>query len=301
MRLPDLFHDEHIYSALVRARYLSGQMFVTDKRFFELNALPYHWLRSQTPLCANVKPLVHRFKADTDERFRLRLQHTPLAPWLLSYPENKHPSEIEESGLRNNLEENPFSIDRRWKFCAECVAENKAKHGVSYWHMPHQLFGARACHRHDVPLYSNDELRYLKFTLPHHCLSKSQPLTIEQNWQAPWQIFIYSITEAIKRDITIVSKLKSEIVQQLNISPDIKSTHRPYFNELFQQMRQDIGEDCMSGLFSAYTRGIKSPPNILWITLTPFSRITGLRHPIYWLSILFWLREKLPTMRALLC
>lgn len=301
MRLPNFYPDEHIYSALVRARYLSGQMFVSDKRFFELNELPYHWLRSQTPLCANLKPFLQRFNADSEERFYLRLEHTPLAPWLLSYPENPHPSEIEESGLRNNMEENPFCIDRRWKFCPKCIAEDKAKYGVTYWHTLHQSLGTLTCYIHDTPLYSHDDLRYLNFTLPHHWLNKSQPLAMEQHWQSAWQVFIYSLTNAIQHDINVVDKLKAEIFENLNIGPGIKRSHRAYFNELFQQMRQDIGEDCLSGLFSAYARGISRPPNILWITLTPFSQNTGLRHPLYWLSILFWLREKLPTMRALLC
>lgn len=301
MVLPNLFLDEHIYSGLVRFRYLSGQMFLSDKRFFELNSLPNHWLRSQVPLCSNVKSIVDKITSDKERRFQLRLQHTPLAPWLLSYPGNAEPADIELSGLRNNLEENPFNIDRRWKLCPKCVTENRKQYGVAFWHSMHQLPGALICHLHSIPLHSHDELRYLHFYLPHHWLNNSEPLLLETNWQHHWQTFIFKLTKAIQRDLCVVNQLKGEISEHLNIGRDIKHTHRPVFNELFSQMKEEEGEEFLAGLFTAYARQIQKPPNILWVTLTPFSRHAGLRHPLYWLSILFWLREKLPTMRAILC
>jgi hypothetical protein len=299
MRLAELYHEEHIYSGLVRSRYLSGQMFISERRFFELNELPYHWIRSQTPLCTNLKALIDVLKLEPEESYKLRLHHSPLAPWHLSYENGQDPMHVELSGLRNNIEENPFNIDRRWKFCPDCVVENRAEHGVSYWHSKHQLLGARTCYIHHAALHSHEDLRYLNFTLPHHWLDKSEPLVIEEEWQKQWQPFIFKISAAIESSPSIVHQLKKEAYKHLPISIPIKQSHKAAFNSLFLQMREELGEECLCGLFSAYARKINRAPNILWVTLSPFSNNNGLRHPLYWLSILFWLRDKLPSLRGL--
>lgn len=301
MRLAELYTGEHLYSGLIRSRYLSGQMFVSERRFFELNQIPFHWLRSQTPLCSNLKSLIDIFKLEPEESYNLRLHHSPLAPWLLSYADSQNPMYVELSGLRNNLEENPFNIDRRWKLCPDCVAENRAEYGVSYWHSKHQLLGARTCHIHHTALHSHDELRYLNFTLPHHWIAKSVPLLSEALWQQQWQPFIFKVSAAIESNPIIVNQLKRDIYEFLAISIPIKQSHKALFNGLFLQMREELGDDCLAGLFTAYARKIPRLPNILWVTLSPFSQNRGLRHPLYWLSILFWLRDKLPTMKRLMC
>ena len=300
MHLADLYPEEHIYSGLVRSRYLSGQMFVSERRFFELNELPYHWLRSQTPLCSNLKFVIDALKLEPEKRYQLRIHHSPLAPWLLSYTDGQDPMNVELSGLRNNLEENPFNIDRRWKFCPKCLIENRAKYGVSYWHSQHQLLGARTCYIHHTALHSHDDLRYLNFTLPHHWIAKSEPLLAEDKWQKEWQSFIFKISAAIVSNPDIVNQLKKDIHQHLSIYKPVKRSHKALLNSLFFKMREELGEECLAGLFTAYARKIPRPPNILWVTLSPFTQNTGLRHPLYWLSILFWLKDNLPTMKELM-
>ena len=218
MYFPSLYPDEHVYSGLIRSRYLSGQMFVNDKRFFELNELPYHWIRSQTPLCSHLKEVINKVSDDPSVRFKLRLFHTPFAPWLLSLPQEIEAKDLIDSGMRNNLEENPFATDRRWKFCPTC-AENEVKnYGVSYWHSSHQSLGARVCPVHQTPLYSHDEIRYLDFTLPHHNIEKSEPLLIDSKWQQEWQPFIYSLTTHIQKNINWPASLSSFIKEHLGLN-----------------------------------------------------------------------------------
>ncbi|MGK0270771.1 MAG: hypothetical protein ACI88H_001421 [Cocleimonas sp.] len=297
MRPLTLYSGEHLYSGLVRARYLAAQMHINERRFFELNDIPYHRIRSQTPLCRNTKAVLDVLNLDQHERFALRLRSLPFSPWLLSYSKDQNLTDIEVSGLRNNLEETPFAIDRRWKYCPKCAEENKREYGVSYWHCLHQSLGASVCHIHSIELHSHDKLRYLDFYLPHQWLGKSEPLKVQHDWQKSWQPFIYGITQSLQADTDLAQVLKQQIYKHLGFERPLKRSDKAVIDEQFLQMRADLGEDCLSGLFTSFSTKHCRPPNILWITLSSFSQTTGIRHPLYWLSILFWLRDELPALK----
>lgn len=300
MRFPALYPDEHVYSAFIRARCLSGQMHLSTHRFFELNNLKYHWLRSQVPLCANLASVMEIMVLDNEQLFGVRLMHTPLAPWLMSAEEGTLPKELTHTGTRSNVEETPLSVDKRWKFCVACAQEEKGKLGVSYWHSSHQLPGARVCFTHQMPLHSLDELRYLDFTLPHHWLDKALPLALVGDWQRAWQPFIYIVSDRIKLDIDWPRRVKSEVIKYLNLEMGVKRSDRPKFEALFETMTQELGQDCLAGLFTAFAPHRQRRPNLLWLTLSGYSQAKGLRHPLYWLVIIFWLRNELPECRKLL-
>lgn len=297
MQLPSLMADEHLYSAFIRARYLSGQMHLSSRRFFELNNLKYHWLRSQAPLCENLNHIVQRFSDEPLVQFQLRLHHTPFAPWLLSSPPELLPEELTHAGTRSNIEESPFQIDKRWKLCKQCADQDLAELGYSYWHSRHQLLGARVCPIHQQPLMSHDELRYLDFSLPHHWINKATPLIINESWQAQWQPFIFCVARAIQADPAWAYKVKVEIRSLLGIEASIRRSDKLYFDILFAQMSSELGNECLAGLFKAFASERRIRTNLLWVTLSTFGQATGLRHPLYWLAILFWLRKKLPLLQ----
>jgi hypothetical protein len=294
-----LLPDEHAYSGLVRARYLSGQMHINDRRFFDLNQLPYHWLRSQVPLCSNLKSLIEKATNNSARQFELRLFHTPFSPWLLSLPDNISPKELVESGMRNNLEENPFSVDRRWKFCPICTNEEISQYGVSYWHSSHQSLGALTCSVHHTALFSHEKLRYLDFTLPSHWLANAIPLSCIQDWQKKWQPFIFAVTAKIQNDIQWPIKARNAINEYLNIEKKVTSKHKPQFIEHFKEMQIDLDGDCLSGLFKGLANERKNKTNILWVTLSGMNKSSSLRHPLYWLVIIFWLQDKIPELSNL--
>lgn len=296
-----LLPDEHVYSGIVRGRYLSGQMHISNQRFFQINAIPYHLFRSQAPLCSNLHKIISLFGTSKQQRFNVRLAHTPLAPWLFSYEEGRSFEEVECSGNRNNLEENPFNTDRRWKFCPLCSVEQRKHFGVTYWQSPHQLPGARVCHIHLTELHSHDYLRYLDFSLPGHWDEQSSHLPIERAWQAEWQSFIYLISSSVSKNPSLIYQIKAEVYAYLGVTQAIKRSDKPKFDQFMSQMQVELGEECLSGLFRAYAKNGERKPNILWVTLSTFSSSKGIRPPLYWLSILFWLRCELPTLRRLGC
>ena len=299
IRIPALLPEEHVYSCFVRGRFLSAQMHLSDKEFFSMNQLPYHWLRSQVPLCGNMNAVLELMSVSLEQQFKLRLLHTPFAPWLLSLPNDLKPSDLTESNVRNNMEESPFNVDKRWKFCPHCLAEDRTTFGVSYWRSFHQLPGVLICEKHKVALHSHAELRYLAFKLPHHFLNGSEELVVDADWQHRWQPFIYKLSRHLQANPEWGRDVPNYIKRQLQIEGVIKSTHRPLFNNLFKSMREDVGMACLAGLFTRFARNNGRMPNILWLTLSGRSQNKGIRHPLYWLAILFWLRDELPELRFL--
>ncbi|MFC7003013.1 TniQ family protein [Pseudobowmanella zhangzhouensis] len=236
---------------------------------------------------------------EPDKQFALRLNHTPFAPWLLSLPGSMAPHELKEASHRPNTEENPFQVDRRWKYCPNCMQIHKAKFGVSYWRATHQLPGALICEEHGTPLHSHDELRYLAFKLPHHYLHKSQALVLEANWQHDWQSFIYRMSRQLQSNPEWARNVAHCMKSYLGLERVIKHTHRVRFGGFFECMKEDLGQDCLAGLFTRFARGNGRQPNILWLTLSGYSQGKGLRHPLYWLACLFWLRSALPELAFL--
>ncbi|MFT6909809.1 MAG: hypothetical protein ACJAS1_006536 [Oleiphilaceae bacterium] len=299
MRFPPIMPDEHIYSALVRARFVNAEMHISERNFFDMHSIPFHWIRSQTPLCSNLNAVIGLMASSPETQFLLRLEHTPFAPWLLGLPDGMNAFELTSSGHRNNLEENPYSVDRRWKFCPECAIGERKRLGFSFWHASHQLLGARICPTHQVALHSHDELRYLNFTLPYHWLGKSEALSCTA-WQSEWQPFIYAVSSAIEADIEWAARVKIAIREELNITDGVKQSDKVTFDKLFEIMKSDLGQDCLVGLFTAFAPHRKIRTNILWVTLSGYSQAKGLRHPLYWLVIIFWLRNKLPECSELL-
>lgn len=292
-----LFPNEHVYSGLIRYRFRSAQAYMSDKRFFAHNHLPYHWFRSQVPLNHLMRETLDSIAPEPDKQFALRLNHTPFAPWLLSLPDGMAPHTLKESNHRPNTEENPFQVDRRWKYCPSCMQMQKAKWGVSYWRVTHQLPGALVCDEHGSPLHSHDALRYLNFTLPDKWEGTSTPVSMVDAWKVSWQPFIYAIARRLQCQPTWGVELRDSIYEVLKLSKPLRRGDRTVVNALFAQMRDELGEACLAGLFTAYARQFTRPTNVLWITLSPFGQSKGLRHPLYWLAIVFWLREQLPALK----
>jgi len=295
---PNLMTDEHVFSGLIRARILSAKMFISEERFFEFADLPYHWLRPQVPLCQNLAAVINKYAHDSEQFMQTRLNHTPVLPWLLSL-ESDDLSSLNDEVRRPNIEENAFAVNRCWKFCIKCATEERKNLGFSYWHSSHQSLAVVTCSVHKTALYTHEALRYQKFSLPYEWIDKAEPIALSGPWHRDWQPFIYQLNELIRDDLMLPSRLRESIRKALNIPSKIKYTDKPFFESLFRNMRSDIGDECLAGLFTCFAKGHQKETNILWTTLSGKSKVKGLRHPLYWLTILFWLRNKLPELQCI--
>ena len=91
--------------------------------------------------------------------------------------------------------------------------------------------------------------------------------------------------------------LVADIKKCLKLDRDIKPRDKPYFNQLSEDMQKDLGRECLDGLFREYKTDRPGKTNIIWVTLSGYGQTKGIRHPLYWLAIAFWLRDRLPVLR----
>jgi hypothetical protein len=292
----ELLPDEHVYSAFIRERMLSGQMHINTKRFFEINDIVYHQMHSQLPLNTDLMSIILKMDLSPEQILHTQLEHTPASLWLLSTPivdvEYTMPNHNALAGI---------NIDKRWRFCPQCVVADRAKYGVSYWHRSHHLCGAKICPIHDQILHSHDELKVLSFTLPHHWLDTAEAMSL-QPWEIEWQPFIYSVDKTIKEDPLWPNRVKAQIRRYLDCESELplQQKERKRFDQLAKQMTADSGQECMAGLFSSSRPDRRLKTNILWATLSNIVGSAKIRHPLFWLAIIFWLRNELSECQHLI-
>lgn len=228
----------------------------------------------------------------------MRMRHTPILPWLLSV--NGQSLEVFNDIIRRpNIEENQFSTNRCWKLCTRCAVSEQALYGFSYWHSSHQLIGATMCPVHSVPLSTHEDLRFNNFSLPQQWLTKANTMDVSSPWIRQWQPFIYGLNRLISEDHQLPERLRNSVRNHLGLPNKISFRHKPLFDELFIQMLASLGDDCLAGLFTCYANDHQRKTNILWVTLSNKNQTKSIRHPIYWLVILFWLRGELDELKGL--
>jgi hypothetical protein len=292
----ELLPEEHVYSAFVRERMLCGQMYLNTKRFFEINDIAYHQLHSQLPLNTDLMSIILKMDLTPEQTLNIQLEHTPVALWLLSTP-----TVDVEYTMPNNNALAGINIDTRWRFCPQCVVADMAQYGVSYWHRSHQLCGAKICPIHNHLLHSHDELKVLPFTLPHHWLDTAETMSL-QPWEIEWQPFIYHVDKTIKADPLWPNRVKAQIRRYLNCESQLplKQSEHKRFDVLAKQMTADLGQEYMAELFSSSRPDRRLKTNILWATLSGQVGSAKIRHPLFWLAIIFWLRNELSECQHLI-
>lgn len=292
----ELLPDEHVYSAFVRERMLCGQMHINTRRFFEINAIAYHQMHSQLPLNTDLMDIMRKMDLTPEQILHTQLEHTPASLWLLSTPLYGA-----QYTMPNNMAHAGINLDKRWRFCPQCVVADKARYGVSYWHRSHQLCGAKICPIHDQILHSHDELKVLDFTLPHHWLDSAVSMTL-QPWEVAWQPFIYQVDQTIKADPLWPNRVKAQIRRYLNCESELplQQKERKRFDQLARQMTADLGQEYMAELFSSSRPDRSLKTNILWATLSGQVGSAKIRHPLFWLTIIFWLRNELSECQHLI-
>ena len=106
-----------------------------------------------------------------------------------------------------------------------------------------------------------------------------------------WSNFVYKVDQLIADDLSNIPKWKKGVFEALGLPILSKHTDRKKFNCLFEKMKNDLGSILMQHLFrNKDGRGV---PNILWGTLSGVNKQQNIRHPINWLVIMFWQKDKL--------
>jgi hypothetical protein len=292
-----LLPDEHVYSALVRDRMLSGQMYISDQRFFQLNDIAYHQIQSQLPLDNQLLKIIDRMGLSHAKTLHVRLNHTPAAVWMFNSPERLVGVESEYL----NTSRTPLqylSFDTRWRYCPTCAMAERTSHGFSYWHSNHQQIGAKICEIHQQVLHSHDELDVLSCSLPHHWLETGKPLELKPI-EVEWQSFINTVSSTIKNDLNWPERVKLEIKQLIKSKAPKKLHEKKLLISLMLQMQADLTHEFIDGFIRPQYRNVGTRrKNILRMVIVAHNT-KQVKSPVLWLIIVFWLRNELSECQHL--
>lgn len=290
---------EHIYSAWVRHNLLTGLAYFPLTRCFDYWDVPPHPIKPQDVLSPQLEAVLARLKPSEVDKEIVRDKHTISTLWRLSTDNSLSAAEVLSLRMRPNLEQNAFAYNLGWKLCPQCAEEDVRHYGYSYWYRDHQLPSVTLCFEHKLPLVSCKKLHHLEsLLLPSQLVGHS--LQPEPHCEAlsEWSYFVIAVDRLLQVRPECVIEWKGVIHKKLQIPDSVKNTHKPFFKGLLHQFEKDLGRVLLGHLFKAYKQGLDRRPNILWATLSGMSPSRSLRHPIYWLVILYWLRDYLPEIEV---
>lgn len=280
---------EHLVSAWVRLNLRSGMGYLPFDQVLRKWNLPKRHIQAQRPDEMLLKSVASHIRC-IDER-RLAYTHTAVALWELSVEMDQR-LELTNCLAPARLEHTTLAFNTGWQLCPRCAENDKEQLGYSFWHRNHQLPSVAHCYIHGTELLSCDSLRHMSsLTLPaswHPADLSSMPLSSELQ---KWSRFVLKVDRILLESPEVVSKWRSEIWLLLGLPKKIRLKDRSLFDDLSTQFEAETGYAVLSHLFKAYRDDRDKRPNILWTTL--YDRAKTVRHPVYWLVILFWLRFEL--------
>lgn len=289
---------EHLLSAWMRYNLRLGFAHLSFDRCLQYWKLPKQHLKSQRVSGEVTDTIVSQLAGSTEARRSLLMCHTNYRLWILSDDTGMLNQNLSVSTGRPNLETNVLAFPVGWQLCSECVAENRNVLGYSYWHRDHQLPSVTHCLKHHTPLLTHDSLKKLhKLALPQSYLSLPLHAVDEVSELLEWSKFVSLVDRLIAENSTLPSLWREQVKKNLELPHPVKHTHRPIYKALGEQMENSLGEVLLCHLFKAWKAPQMRKPNLLWMTLSGMSSST-LRHPVYWLVVLYWQREKLTGLGA---
>ena len=290
-----LLHDEHIYSWLVRQYWLSGylsfQSFQSSVGLAERFLKPHQVLESPLSNCLGL----------VSGRFDNNLfKHTSFPLWQVSLPNVVSDKYTQLRSYSHMNEQQLFGFDTSWQSCSKCREEDYLELGITYWHVQHQLPSVFECQKHKTILERAEEpLRnlYNDATLPQHIKKWRPTITTPFDTLNDWQSFLLTLYKQFSERATFAMKLRAEIENKL-LFLDLNMAHQKRkYSELNLLFESSIGEDLLNYLFRKTDKVKYRKVNVLVNLFTTEHQVRGIRSPIYWCAIAYWLRNELSILK----
>lgn len=287
--------NEHFYSLWIRMCVRSGFALSPLSSVMKKKGIPAHQMQPQRVLGKQTNAMIKMLYGSGQAAEDVMLLATVMNFWRLCSTGSL--SEIVASATvpRPNNEHAGLAFTSGWQLCPKCAAEDKEMYGVSYWHRDHQVPSTTHCLIHQEPLVTHESLRYFReFLLPQHCIDMCDvPAGTERLYG--WSKYLLGVDRFIRNEPEQIVALKKVVTELLAIPEVVKQKHREGFNVLLSTLEQDVGGELLNHLFRFYRDGRETRHNILWTTFSGKSTAKLIRHPIYWLVIIYWLRDALAS------
>jgi hypothetical protein len=283
--------DEHLLSAWMRHNFRCGFAYFSFERCLDYWGLPIQHLKAQRISGNILNKIIAQVTNNDIDRLPVLLEITNLRLWQLSEGYTDDLSMLENLMPRANLENNEFVFSTSWHLCTKCIDEERERLGYCYWHQSHQLPSITHCLKHRIPLKTHKSLGSInRLALPNSYLKEDMVAYQHCNELLEWSQFIDKINSSLTLDASLPEKLRHLIKHQLNL-PDLgKYNDKVRYQKITDKMFADVGEVLTQHLFKKI-RGKNK--NILWIVFSGRQTRQSILSPVYWLIILFWLKDEL--------
>jgi hypothetical protein len=283
--------DEHLLSAWMRHNFRCGFAYFSFERCLDYWGLPIQHLKAQRISGNILNKIIAQVTNNDIDRLPVLLERTNLRLWQLSEGYTDDLSLLENLMPRANLENNEFLFSTSWHLCTQCIEEERQQLGYSYWHQSHQRPSMTHCLKHEIPLKTHKSLSSIdKLALPNSYLEEELVVYQNCNELLEWSLFIDMINKSLILDASLPEKLKRQMKHQLGL-PDIgKFNDKERYQRITEKMFADIGEILTKHLFKKVNGKNR---NIIWIIFSGRQTRESILPPVYWLVVIFWLKDKL--------
>jgi len=233
--------------------------------------------------------------------------NTAFPLWLLSEPDLNVCKTV--GGLQtSNLDEFQHMNERlilafsqNWHACSKCIIQDTKKFGIPYWHNKHQLPSVVTCYIHNqILIKPEDNFKNLKSLILPTAIETWVPI-IENPDTAilAWSDACIRFFEKLVENKQLAQKLRYKIDQLTNVNSRYRTKKIEWCTKNTQLFEQALGRPLLNHLFNEYSLySYGRNPQILATVLAPLHESSLVRNPIYWIAIAYWLKDKLPKVRA---
>lgn len=191
---PTLYKDELLYSAIARYHIRTGN--ISPKATLD-ELYNSKTVSAVVELPSNIDNLIDNMPINNKYTAHEFIYNHTMFPFYTVFlsPERKEVVYNLMKGKnggdiynRVGLMATSISSNKYFKFCTECVKEDKLRYGELYWHRIHQIPGISICSKHKIPLldskvliHSENKHEYI-YATEENCLSNevNNPTTLKE-------------------------------------------------------------------------------------------------------------------------
>mgnify|MGYP003624625806 CR=1 FL=1 len=291
--------QEHVFSWLNRIHLLFGHVKLKHTLdYLQITFKPFKTCHHNAASLDTIKLYKREIANDTSGLD----QHSTIPLWSLTYDSHYYLNSIRDNKaeLPSGYHAGYFAFQGNWKYCSHCVQEDISKYGHSFWHVKHQIPGITHCYIHEQQLIEdNVRLRDLRKSLLPEVYTLAAKQLKDAAVLKEWSRFTVSVYEIVVNNPMAGENLASQVRLLLNVPKETAYKDNETFEPLQEQFDKDIPSCLLQFLFLSYRDGCKHQFKLLRSTLGRRQNTGYLiqhSHPICWLIILFWLREKINWM-----
>ncbi|WP_415891124.1 hypothetical protein ACMXYV_07325 [Neptuniibacter sp. SY11_33] len=289
-------NGEHLLSGWIRHNIRVGFSNFPFDGCLGYWGLPKQHLKAQRIDGAILDGILARTTLEENEREDLLVKRTNYSLWKLGVDSVDNGQKIKSPPA--HLEQNTYAFSMSWHLCEQCVREQTEELGFSYWVRRHQIPSVTHCFKHGSILLTHPCVKRLdRLALPAKLLGENEFIPVSQNHSLlEWSNFVIEVDRLIASNPDLITLWQSEVKRILALPEVTRHKDKPFFQALSKRMESDLGDGILNHLFRAYRDERQSKPDVLWRTLSGLRKQKTTRHPVFWLVILYWLRDSLTSL-----